>query len=427
MLVFLLIGDKSNTQFCNMALNITRNRMCWVVHFKHTDKRLILFLYWILAVAIWNLLIYTDLGHKNDNDIIQRYPNAHFRKKQIKKILIWKPFLGDNIAEQESRCLETCSKKCEITTDKTDITKVDAVNFHLSDLWDKYWSIGTRSIIQLPTYRRPDQVWIISNMEPPQHLWGDLKIFNGLFNWTQWYRSDSDIKWLYGGPYKLNRNERNHVMKAFSARNFFREKSREVAGRISNCMDSNRRYTIIQELQQYLDIEMYGLCYDNPCGITRHEQDKSCDGLIKQYKFYLAFENNDCRDYVTEKYWYSLQREQIPIVNWKLLDRSLVIPNSYINIYDFKDLKSLARHIKEVSANETLYNSYFEWKKTYANRHKCPSCHICEALHDDTRPAQVYTDLDSWIRSDICDKVGVGQSHLSLCVKKTTIWFPHQV
>ena len=391
-----------------MALNITRNRMCWSISFKHVNKRVLLFLYWILAVGIWNLSRDTEVRHVTDEEMIQRYPNTHFQKKDVKKILIWKPFLADNIAELESRCLKSCSKKCEITTDKNDIAHVDAVNFHLTDLWDRKWSIGTRSIIQLPAYRRPDQVWIISNMEPPQHLWGDLKIFNGLFNWTQWYRLDSDIKWLYGGPYTLNEKEQKHAINQFSGRNFFKEKSKEVTGRISNCMDSNRRYTIINEMQQYLDIDMYGFCYNNLCGKTRHERDKSCDDVLKEYKFYLAFENNDCRDYVTEKYWYSLKREQIPIVNWKLLDRSIVIPNSYINIYDFKDIESLAQYIKEVNGNETLYNSYFEWKKTYDNRHKCPTCQICEALHDEDRPAQVYNDLDRWIRNDICDKVGVG-------------------
>ena len=388
------------------------------VSFRRVDTRIVLFLYWILAVGIWNLLHDTDVRHMTEDEIIMRFPNTHFQKKEIKKILIWKPFISDNIGEMESQCLKACKAKCEIYTDKNDITNADAINFHLSGLWDKYWSIGTRSVIKLPKYRRPDQVWVISNMEPPQHLWGDLKVFNGLFNWTQWYRTDSDIKWLYGGPYKLNKTEEEHAIIQMSKRNIFNEKSREICGRISNCMDSNRRYTIISEMQHYLDIDMYGLCYNHPCGNTRHEQDTSCNNVIKQYKFYLAFENNDCKDYVTEKYWYSLEREQIPIVNWKLLNRNMVIPNSFINIYDFKDIESLTRYIKEVSENETLYNSYFDWKKTYANWHQCTACQICEALHDKDRTAQVYEDFDSWVRNDICEKVGVGISKLvSLLIK----------
>ena len=246
-------------------------------------------------------------------------------------------------------------------------------------------------------------------MEPPQHLWGDLTVFNGLFNWTQWYRTDADIHWLYGHAYKLTEREKLHSTKV-PLRNFFKEKSRGISGRISNCMDSNRRYKIIKEMQKYLDIDMYGLCYNKPCGHSRSEFDKSCNDLLKQYKFYLAFENNDCKDYVTEKYWQSLQREQIPIVNWKMLNRDLVIPNSYINIFDFKDIKSLTNYIKKVSENETLYNSYFNWKRSYVNWGPCTACQICDALHDENRAMQVVEDLDAWVRNDICQKVGVGVS-----------------
>ena len=369
-----------------------------------------------LYVIVWCFLLSLFTGssiRQTDEDTVVRKLTNHqgFHQKEVKRILIWEPFIHDNIAELENACLKTCEKRCEVTTDKTDIHNVDAVNFHLTDLWSKYWSIGTRSIINLPTYRRPDQVWIISNMEPPQHLWGDLDIFAGMFNWTRWYRNDADIHWTYGHSHSLDTKEGQVASELFQKRNFFHEKSKEVVGRISNCMDNNRRYITIKEMQKYLDIDMFGACYNKPCGENpKDETDKACDQILKQYKFYLAFENNDCRDYVTEKYWNSLSREQVPIVNWKSLDRKIVIPNSYINVYDFKDLKSLSAYVKKVGDNETLYNSYFEWKKSYKNWQHCSSCQICHALHDESRPAQIIEDLDSWVRNDICEKVGVSET-----------------
>lgn len=44
--------------------------------------------------------------------------------------------------------------------------------------------------------------------------------------------------------------------------------------------------------------------------------DKKCfDSLDKDYKFYLAFENSNCRDYVTEKFFVNgLGRNVLPIV-----------------------------------------------------------------------------------------------------------------
>ena len=400
-----------------MAAVFARGRL-FIIYLRR-EKQWVLLLYTLLGLGCLSLFNGSDVRHVTEDQLVQKYPNRGFQRKELKKILIWKPFVEDDIGDLETACLKTCEEKCEITTNKNDIADVDAVNFHLTDVWSKFWSIGTRSIVKLPTYRRPDQVWIISNMEPPQHLWGDLKIFNGLFNWTQWYRTDADIYWSYGHPYRLSGKEKQMASDIFSKRNFFKEKSKEITGRISNCMDANRRYKTIKQMQKGLDIHMFGSCYNNPCGSNpKDETDKSCDELMKQYKFYLAFENNDCKDYVTEKYWNSLSREQIPIVNWRRIDRSIVIPNSYINIYDFKDMNSFSTYIKKVSENETLYNSYFEWKKSYKNWQHCTSCQICHALYDDTRPAQIMEDLDSWVRNDICEKVGVSEPN---CIQPSYI------
>ena len=129
---------------------------------------------------------------------------------------------------------------------------------------------------------------------------------------------------------------------------------------ISNCADPARRYRIIGKLREYIDIDVYGRC-GQPCPGDY----ASCLDLLKPYKFYFAFENTDCRDYVTEKYWRVLERGQIPVVAWKHSMEGLVIPGSYINVYDFKDLDSAGKHIKKVSENRTLYNSYFKWKTDY--------------------------------------------------------------
>lgn len=347
-----------------------------------------------------------NLTEVKDGQFIRTFPNKHFQEKAVKRILIWQPHIGADLTELENNCLKRCPVKCVATENKSEITDVDAIDFHLSNLWTKFWSIGTKATIKFPAYRRPDQVWMVSNMEPPQHLWGDMKVFNGIFNWTRWYRMDATITWRYGFPYKLNETERQNATEEMKGRNIFREKTKGIMGRISNCVAENMRYKTISEMQKYLDMDMYGLCYYKPCGNPSDQWDKSCDVMMRQYKFYLAFENNDCRDYVTEKYWFALGRDQIPIVNWRSINPNIVIPNSYINIYDFKDIKSLADYVRKVSNNETLYNNYFEWRKEYANFMPCPSCDVCQSLHDKDKPAQVVEDLDGWVRNDICEKVG---------------------
>lgn len=370
-----------------------------------------LFLYSAGLVVLFVLYLVFPDNHvtlRNQAQIKLSYTNIHFKEKHVKRILKWTPMFGQGTLDGDRKCLETCRVKCEITDDKSEIETVDAVEFHLCDIWTKEWRIGTKSVIDFPQYRTPDQVWILGNLEPPPHLWGDIRILNGKFNWTKWYRSDADILWPYGEVHVYNKTEQLKAMATFKDRNFHKEKSMEILVRISNCFDPGQRYRIIQQLETVMHVDKYGKCYNKICGKTTHPNDSSCVDLMKTYKFYVAFENDYCRDYITEKYWFTLERDQIPIVNWKTSDRSNVIPNSYINIFDFDSIESLAHYLKHVSINETLYNSYFEYKKLYTNRPStCNACAVCHALHDKTRPAQVYTDLDGWVANDTCDKVGV--------------------
>ena len=89
--------------------------------------------------------------------------------------------------------------------------------------------------------------------------------------------------------------------------------------------------------------------------------------LQKKYKFYLAFENSNCRHYITEKFFYNaLQFNMIPIVmGAKRKDYENVAPyKSFIHVDDFENPLQLAEYLKKLDANDKLYNEYFQWKGT---------------------------------------------------------------
>jgi hypothetical protein len=55
----------------------------------------------------------------------------------------------------------------------------------------------------------------------------------------------------------------------------------------------------INELQKHIQIDVYGNCGTLRCDKS---QGNACfRKLKKDYFFYFAFENSNCRDYVTEK------------------------------------------------------------------------------------------------------------------------------
>lgn len=87
----------------------------------------------------------------------------------------------------------------------------------------------------------------------------------------------------------------------------FAEKDPKVPMAIfmSNCR-SQERNNLVQELMKYLPVDSFGQCFHNRNPIDKgchqqHYEGKLC--AIRQYKFYLSFENSIDESYVTEKYW----------------------------------------------------------------------------------------------------------------------------
>ena len=62
--------------------------------------------------------------------------------------------------------------------------------------------------------------------------------------------------------------------------------------------------------------------------------------MERDYKFYLAFENSKCRDYVTEKFYNALLYSMVPVVygggDYEALGAP---PNSYIDARNFTSRK----------------------------------------------------------------------------------------
>ena len=60
-------------------------------------------------------------------------------------------------------------------------------------------------------------------------------------------------------------------------------------------------------LSQHIDVSIYGRCGRLQC--SRGNATDACRHRIKDYHFYLAFENSFCPEYVTEKLYKALAVE----------------------------------------------------------------------------------------------------------------------
>ena len=177
-------------------------------------------------------------------------------------------------------------------------------------------------------------------------------------------------------------------------RDYLAGKSETAAILVSNCVPARMRW--VSRLSKYIDVKVYGRCGHNRCPNSAE--------CIQKHKFYLAFENSFCRDYVTEKFYANaLGNGVIPVVltDANFSDPTVVPPRSVINALDFPSVKKLAEYMIKVGSNSSLYNEYFRWHSKYTVVFEDPNrrwCALCLKLATDS-PVKVYKDIARWYSS----------------------------
>ncbi|XP_031566389.1 glycoprotein 3-alpha-L-fucosyltransferase A-like [Actinia tenebrosa] len=326
---------------------------------------------------------------------------AHFKRQKGKQsyqlVLIYTPLFG----RLPWRGLETSYNfthfrgktckvtNCRLTYDKMDLARSDVVIFHGRDMP----SVNTMK--EISQNRTSKQRWVYFMHENPYFTYYKPALYNGFFNWTMTYRGDSDffVPYNYYSPLASTEKQTTRHLK-----NYAQGKDKFIAWMVSHC--GNLRHNVTAKLLKYVNVTVFGACgkqYNQKNRCNRKTRD--CDKLLKRFKFYLSFENRNCIDYVTEKYWYTpFHHDMVPIVLGPLkYDSKIAIPGSYINVMDFPSLKDLASYLKYLDKNDTAYNEYFQWKLKYKIDYPNPwNCQMCADLNNPNLPVKVYNDLDSF-------------------------------
>ncbi|XP_071808251.1 4-galactosyl-N-acetylglucosaminide 3-alpha-L-fucosyltransferase FUT6-like [Asterias amurensis] len=216
------------------------------------------------------------------------------------------------------------------------------------------------------------------------------------------YHSESEIVHPFS-QYILNEPMNNEP------KNWSEDKTKLVAWMASNCNDVPwPRMSYVKHLQELLPIDIYGRCGTLNCG----EKDISipnsahigCMEAMAKYKFYLALENTECDEYITEKFWdNSLLAGSVPIVygGRKSAYERVAPPHSFIHISDFNSSEKLAEYIRYLDKNDDKYNEYFAWRyKGHLKHFFVPlnvsnlMCRMVPWMNDDPVPFRTVKDTE---------------------------------
>ena len=185
------------------------------------------------------------------------------------------------------RKLECPVQKCKLV----DIIEGDTVD---ARLFTQNVIFADVPIAENDAKRSQEEVWIIFILESPYATPNYIQL-QGVFNWSMTYRRDSTIVTPYA---KWIEDAQNGRAKKIH-RNYAFGKSKKVAMFVSNCHADNNRLEYAKELSKFISVDIYGACGNLTC--SRKNEIRCFNMLKRDYKFYLAFENANCRGYITEK------------------------------------------------------------------------------------------------------------------------------
>nr|XP_045611879.1 alpha-(1,3)-fucosyltransferase C-like [Procambarus clarkii] len=349
---------------------------------------------------------------------------------QHKKILFygsfffgpWESFVGNMTTLEENNCPES---KCIFLYNTSHPEGADAVIFHH----------GVFNKDNVPGVRLPHQRYVWLNLEAPslinlnntqqlQHI-ADEKWFgvDGFFNWSYSYNRESDLVMLYGGLRSLRgepdpprpglldtsgatytdyiaaldrgdqllQDDPDHHWHAFMSR------PKTVAWMVSHCSTVSGREFYVKELQKHMSVDVYGLCGDLRCSKNHQNLDCYADVLRPKYKFYLAFENNMCQDYITEKVWLPLHHGLVPVVYGGANYSLFLPPHSYVDATHLTP-PQLASLLTRLSSSRQQYAQYHLWRRYWRVLVKPPMCELCWKLHHNHSSTTLH-QLGVWWRS----------------------------
>ncbi|XP_067930578.1 glycoprotein 3-alpha-L-fucosyltransferase A-like [Watersipora subatra] len=262
--------------------------------------------------------------------------------------------------------------------------------------------------LQVPAEVRQRQLWFVFSMESPAFSHNRFNKVINSFNGSMTYSRDSiPAHFPYGFMKQKAENTSEGIV------DYAKHKTKGAYAYVSNC-DSHQynRLEVMKLLLTYVNGDIFGSCTNQqPC--PRKGDDFTCEAKVhSQYRFYLAFENSLCKDYITEKFWKTLENRGyfIPVALGGLSIEEytdVAPPDSFIHVYNFSSIEALGKYLQHLMNDDAAYNRYHEWRHSYTvtrETNKKSVCSLCESINhlESLRAAQSHLFADEWNNQSNC-------------------------
>ncbi|XP_052770758.1 alpha-(1,3)-fucosyltransferase C-like [Mya arenaria] len=251
-----------------------------------------------------------------------------------------------------------------------------------------------------PPFKRgkPDQAWIFKLGESPYGR--DFSEYSSpewrnQVNWSSSLNLDSDMP--HGAGFIKTRTQ--PIVKDYDA--IFDTKNKTALWLVSNCRAQSKRDLYVKKLQDGgVDVDIYGAC-----GKGRVKE-AEINKIIPQYKFYLAFENSFCSDYITEKFFKNYINDWILVTRGGADYRKVIPTQTYINSADFDSPAQLADYLKDLANDRDRYVNLLKEKDKYEAQYGAGwpyfLCELCHRLNHVSEYRHSYPNIVDHLQKDRC-------------------------
>ena len=287
------------------------------------------------------------------------------------------------------------------------------------------------SLDRFPKYRPAQQRWLFNGYEAPVRMWPEhYGYYDDQYNLTIAFTPDSDVFTPFGLCYDAESpaaSQNHYVRKIYGDSDDIRYRSLVSSYLSANpvpsisqlskkslialwtpneCRTQSAREIYIYRLSKWVDIHIYSACKFHKSRV-KHLTREEFRMMRAKYRFYLAFENSLCEDYVTEKLFKIFSLNIVPVVLGNVDYASILPPHSYIDVRDYGSARDLGRYLNYLSTNSTAYAEYFAWKKRYVCFNGVPilstACRLCQFLNTNYGvKTKVKSISEFWSRKRRC-------------------------